>query len=60
MCKTWCMISIATSVSLSSYCATLLPIQQGIVIADATDYVTPRKDILSDTGHILSISFRVV
>jgi hypothetical protein len=54
------MISIATSVSLSSYCATLLPIQQGIVIADATDYVAPRKDILSDTGHILSISFRVV
>jgi hypothetical protein len=55
MCKSSTLIGIATCVSLSSYCAALLPIQQGVIVADAADDMTPRKDILGNLCHVLCI-----
>jgi hypothetical protein len=56
MCKSSTLIGIPTCVSLSSYCAALLPIQQGVIVADAADDMTPRKDILGNLCHVLCIS----
>ena len=56
MCKSSAVIGIATCVSLSSYCAALLPIQQGVIVADAADNMTPRKDIFGNLCHVLCIS----